>query len=113
MTQELDLESGIADIASMAEVCNQIADKYWGVCRAGFYAELNPGGFLLRGFRASGAKVSYEETENRGKTSAENLRVGYVVAVSRLAGSLRRAFRRRPARDHQKATPTLALRSAS
>jgi CspA family cold shock protein len=23
-----------------------------------------------------GAKVSYEETENRGKTSAENLRVG-------------------------------------
>src|ERR1700716_1162312 len=26
---------------------------------------------------AEGAKVSYEEKENRGKTSAENLRVGY------------------------------------
>ena len=25
---------------------------------------------------AEGAKVSYEEKENRGKTSAENLRVG-------------------------------------
>jgi CspA family cold shock protein len=25
---------------------------------------------------AEGAKVSYEETENRGKTSAENLRIG-------------------------------------
>jgi cold shock protein len=25
---------------------------------------------------SEGAKVSYEETENRGKTSAENLRVG-------------------------------------
>jgi CspA family cold shock protein len=25
---------------------------------------------------AEGAKVSFEETENRGKTSAENLRVG-------------------------------------
>ena len=26
-----------------------------------------------------GAKVSYEEMENRGKTSAENLRVGYPI----------------------------------
>jgi hypothetical protein len=29
-----------------------------------------------RGSLNEGAKVSYEETENRGKTSAENLRVG-------------------------------------
>jgi CspA family cold shock protein len=29
-----------------------------------------------------GAKVSYEETENRGKMSAENLRVGLVSELS-------------------------------
>jgi hypothetical protein len=44
----------------------------------------NDRAFLFRSGRAGlavqvlneGAKVSYEEMENRGKTSAENLRVG-------------------------------------